>query len=199
MAKDTHLIAVDLGRVLVEVDHMQSCRRLAAHAGLEPQQVFQRLYDSPAEHGFDTGRLNPVGFTAEVNRLLGTQLTLATLRDCWCGIFELKLDVIAWLEAQLPHATCVLVSNTNVWHYDEIRLLCPLLNRLDGLVLSFSEGTRKPEDAYYQRVLMRWPRQQRLFIDDRAENCAAAQRNSFQSWQFDQLEPLAAHVRSLLG
>ncbi len=60
------LITFDLGNVLVQVDHGIFCRRLAAVARVSPAEVYQRVFVSPLEPGFDTGRLTPQEFHAAI-------------------------------------------------------------------------------------------------------------------------------------
>lgn len=198
MTKHSHLLAVDLGEVLLSVDHLSSYRRLAALCGLTAQEVQRRLEVDAIIAALDRGEFTPESFAAAVSRELAQPIDSETLRACWSGILGVKLDVVTWLEALLPRVTCVLVSNTNWWHWQEALDLLPLLQRFDAHVLSYVEGVRKPEAEYYRRVRQRWPLQHALFIDDRADNCAAARVNGFDAWQFSDLPPLAQHVASWL-
>ena len=198
MSKQTHLLAIDLGEVLLNVDHACTYRRLGALAKLPAVEVQHRLDDDPIVHALDRGEFTPASFAAAVGAKLGCSIDAQTLRACWTGILSVKQDVVGWLETLLPRVTCVLVSNINWWHWQEASELLPLLQRFDGHVLSYVEGVRKPEAAYYQRVRSRWPLEHALFIDDRADNCAAAQAHGFEVWQFSDLRPLAAHVEQWL-
>ena len=198
MAKDTHLLAIDLGEVLLSVDHARTYQLLGDFTGLSAQEVQRRLDDHPIIHALDRGESTPERFAGAVSKELDYPIDVETLRDCWTGILEIKLDVVLWLEAQLPNATCVLVSNINWWHWREACDLLPLLARLDAHLLSYVEGVRKPETEYYRRVHQRWPRAHTLFIDDRADNCAAAAENGFIAWRFSELPPLAAHFEAWL-
>jgi len=199
MAKDSHLLAIDLGEVLLSVDHASTYRRLGALANLPPAEVHRRLDDDPIVHALDRGEFTPVSFATAVGAKLGCSIDAATLRACWTGILGVKQDMVGWLEKLLPQVTCVLVSNINWWHWQEASELLPLLQKFDGHVLSYVEGVRKPEAEYYQRVRSRWPREQALFIDDRADNCAAAQTHGFEVWQFSALPPLAVHLEQWLA
>lgn len=69
-----------------------------------------------------------------------------------------------------------LLSNVGeaVWSFVTER--DPHLELFDGRILSYQEGTIKPEKEIYQRLLDRYELEpeESLFIDDRAENIAAA-------------------------
>jgi putative hydrolase of the HAD superfamily len=47
----------------------------------------------------------------------------------------------------------LLLSNTNATHLDWIRPRLPLLQRFDGLVLSYQLGVAKPDPAIFQQAL----------------------------------------------
>ena len=132
MAKDTHLLAIDLGEVLLSVDHRHTYRRLAAHCGLSADEVHWRLDDRPIIHSLDRGDVTPEQFATAVSDELAHAIHVDALRDCWIGILAVKHDVVAWLETMIPRATCVLVSNINWWHWQEAQELLSLLARLDG-------------------------------------------------------------------
>ena len=199
MAKDTHLLAIDLGEVLLSVDHWQTYRRLAKLCGLSPHEVSARLDDRPIIHSLDRGDCTPEEFAAAVCNELDHVIHIDELRDCWTGILGIKQNVVAWLETIIPEVTCVLVSNINWWHWQEAQQLLPMLARLDAHVLSYVEGTRKPEDEFYRRVRNRWPIARALFVDDRLDNCLAAQAHGFTAWQFKELAPLQAFVETWLS
>jgi glucose-1-phosphatase len=199
MAKDTHLLAIDLGEVLLSVDHWRTYRQLAALCSLSAQEVHERLDDRPIIHSLDRGEVTPEEFAAAISNGLGHAIDVDTLRGCWTGILGIKQDVVTWLENILPRTTCVLVSNINWWHWQEARDLLPLLSRLDAHVLSYLEGVRKPEAEYYHRVRNRWPAAHTLFVDDRPENCIAAQESGFTAWRFSALPPLATYVETWLA
>ena len=199
MTKHTHLLAIDLGEVLLSVDHASTYRRLGTLANLPAQEVHRRLDDDPIAHALDRGEFTPASFAAAVGVKLDCSIDAQTLRACWTGILGVKQDIVTWLEALLPRVTCVLVSNINWWHWQEASEMLPRLQQFDGHVLSYVEGVRKPEAEYYRRVRESWPLQHALFIDDRADNCAAARAHGFEAWQFSHLAPLAAHVERWLA
>jgi FMN phosphatase YigB (HAD superfamily) len=198
MAKDTHFLAIDLGEVLLSVDHWKTYRHLAEICGLSPDEVQRRLDDQPIIHSLDRGEMTPEQFAVAVSDALACKITVGTLRTCWTGILGVKHDVAAWLETVIPQVTCILVSNINWWHWQEAQELLPLLARFDAHVLSYVEGVRKPEAEYYQRVRNRWPIARTLFVDDRLENCTAAREHGFTAWQFKDLPPLTAFVETWL-
>ena len=59
-------------------------------------------------------------------------------------------------------------------------------------IISGELGVRKPDPAYYERTLeiIGAPEEECLFIDDRAENCAAAQRLGISAIRFESADQL---------
>ncbi|MBP5857360.1 HAD family phosphatase [Marivibrio halodurans] len=69
----------------------------------------------------------------------------------------------------------------------------PILTEFDGRVISAHEGVIKPEPTIYQIVIERFgiTPARTLFIDDRAENVAAARALGFRAHCFDTDRPRA--------
>ena len=74
----------------------------------------------------------------------------------------------------------------------------PHLKRLDGLVVSAREKLAKPDPEIFQLLARRFrlnPKET-LFIDDNADNIAAAEREGFQTWLYP--DPAAEEGKSFL-
>lgn len=74
-----------------------------------------------------------------------------------------------------------------------------LKNHFDGMVYSAELGAKKPQDAFYARALERLPVSAPgdiLFLDDRAENVAAARRAGWQAHLYKRPDDLR---RALAG
>lgn len=179
-------LALDLGNVLVKVDHMRFCRRLGGLAGLPPQEVFARIFESDLEPGYDTGRLTSEEFHRRVTAQFGVALPFSQFSCWWNDIFD-PMEGMAELVSQLASRyPLFLLSNTNILHFTFIRENYAFLNLFQGFVLSFEVGSRKPEPGIYQALIQRTglPPAHCLFVDDKPAFVAAAQRQGLLSWQF---------------
>ncbi len=56
------LITFDLGNVLVRVDHLEFCRRLAVLTQATAEEVFDYVFNGALEPGYDTGRMTSQEF-----------------------------------------------------------------------------------------------------------------------------------------
>jgi FMN phosphatase YigB (HAD superfamily) len=180
-------VTFDLGNVLIRVDHLRFCRRLAALAGLTPREVYARVFESSLEPGYDTGRLTSREFYQRLTDHFGVALPFPRFRDLWCDLF----DPMEGMEAQVQHLAArfplLLLSNTNSLHFDYIReRFAPLLQPFRAFILSYEVGSRKPEPAIYQALIRRAgrPPEEILFLDDKPSFVEAARGQGLTAWQF---------------
>jgi HAD superfamily hydrolase (TIGR01509 family) len=180
-------ITFDLGNVLVKVDHLRFCRRLAALAALSPQEVFAQVFGSSLEPGYDTGRISSREFYERVSAHFGVALPYSEFCDLWCDIFD-PMDgmneLVQHLASRFP---LYLLSNTNSLHFDYIQArFAAILQPFRAFVLSYQVRSRKPEPAIYQSLIRRVgrPPQEILFLDDKESFVEAARGQELAAWQF---------------
>lgn len=180
-------ITFDLGNVLVKVDHLRFCRRLAALAGLSPQEVYAQVFESSLETGYDTGRITSREFYQRVTAHFQVSLDYSRFRDLWCDIFD-PMDAIETVVTHLaPRFPLFLLSNTNSLHFDYIReRFRAILQPFQAFILSYQVGSRKPEAAIYQHLiqLVSRPAEEILFLDDKVTFVEAARGQGLAAWQF---------------
>jgi FMN phosphatase YigB (HAD superfamily) len=186
-------ITFDLGNVLVKVDHLRFCRRVAEMAGLSPQEVYAQVFESSLEPGYDTGRITSREFYERVTAHFGVTLDYARFRELWCDIFdpmEAMPAVVAHLAFRFP---LFLLSNTNSLHFDYIReRFDAILQPFQAFILSYEAGSRKPEPAIYQALIQRVsrPPEEILFLDDKAAFVEGARGQGLTAWQFRSAQEL---------
>ncbi len=180
-------IAFDLGNVLVAVDHLRFCRRLAELAGLPPQQVYAEVFQTGLEPGYDTGRVASREFHRLIREHFRLKLPYSRFREFWTEIFDPLEDmeeVAARLARRYP---LYLVSNTNPLHFRYIEAhFSGLLTHFRGFVLSYRVGSRKPEAGIFQALIREaaLPPSHILFIDDKEDFVAAARTQGLAAWHF---------------
>ena len=180
-------IAFDLGNVLVAVDHLRFCRRLAPLAGMSPEAVYAAVFQTGLEPGYDTGRLS----SREFHRLLEARFRLtlpySLFRELWTEIFA-PLDDMEEAAAHLARRyPLYMLSNTNPLHFRYIEEHFPgLLRHFRAFILSYREGSRKPEAGIFQALIRQagLPPAQILFIDDKMDFVVAARSHGLVAWPF---------------
>jgi putative hydrolase of the HAD superfamily len=181
-------IALDLGNVLVRVDHYRFCRGLADHAQapLAAAEVYAAVFDAGLEPGYDTGRISSEEFYQRVMSRFRLALPYPLFCRLWTEIFDPMEDmeeVVAHLALKYP---LFLVSNTNSLHFDYIRGRFPLLRHFRQFILSYLVGSRKPEAGIYQALIRQaglLPKNI-LFVDDKPPFVNAAQNHGLTAWPF---------------
>jgi len=180
-------ITFDLGNVLVRVDHLRFCRRLADLAALSPQEVYERVFASSLEPGYDTGCLTSREFHQRVTAHFGVALPYSRFCALWCDIFDPMDDMVEMVEHLASRFPLFLLSNTNALHFDYLReRFAAILRPFRAFILSYRVRSRKPEPAIYQSLIREVgrPPEEILFLDDKVSFVAAAQGQGLAAWQF---------------
>lgn len=193
-------VVFDVGNVIVEWD----VRGFYAQLIPDPARLdwFCRDVVSPAWHfQHDAGR--PFAETsaeliarfpaeAELIRLYGPRFN-ETVPGPVPGMVEMV--------EQLAARAVPLFAITNFSHefWPSFRAEWPVFDHFADIVVSGEERLTKPDPAIYQLALRRFGLApgEAIFIDDRAENVAAAQANGFVGHHFANAERLAAELAGL--
>ena len=181
-------LALDLGNVLVKVDHFRFCRGLAGYAQkpLSPVEVYAAVFDAGLEPGYDTGRLSSQEFYRRLRDHFRLSLPYPLFCQLWTEIFDPMAgmeEIVGHLRGKYP---LFLLSNTNPLHFDYIRERFPFLSHFKRFVLSYEVGSRKPEAAIYQALIRQagHPPQNILFVDDKPPFVEAARGHGLVAWPF---------------
>lgn len=191
------LITFDLGNVLVRVDHMEFCRRLAVLAQAGAEEIFDYVFNSPLEPGYDTGMMTSQEFYRQIVLQFQVSLEFERFVRWWNSLFSPMPGMEAVVNRLARNFPLFLLSNTNALHFDYIQENYPILKHFAACVLSYKVGSRKPEKGIYQHLLKRtgMAAEQILFIDDKMPFVAAAREHGIQAWQFTSCEALKQQLQ----
>jgi putative hydrolase of the HAD superfamily len=192
-----HTIIFDLGKVIVDFDHMTFCRNASHYCGASPAAVYDRLFLSGLVSRFDDGTLSGEAFFKAACADLGMRADINLFARLWSDIFTLTTGIEHLLRAVKQRFRIVCLSNTNPWHFSWCREHFKILDSFDAFILSYKEGCCKPDLEIYKRALAKSqaPPDQCLFIDDSAENVAAARQLTMQGIVFSSVEALEKELR----
>lgn len=190
-------LALDLGGVLFDVD-MQLYLDAATRAfGVAAQRLEQATFTSGYWAEAEVGALSADGFAQAVLDKLGLQPSAEELRQwqrCWGSVLSLRpgvLDVLRNWPGQLA-----IWSNTDPVH---AMFLHQALQPISATwCLSCELGVEKPDAQFYLRALKKMSASpdQVHFVDDRADNVAAAQRLGIHAGQVHSLVELQAQLQN---
>jgi FMN phosphatase YigB (HAD superfamily) len=194
-------LLVDLGNVLVRLHIGRFLRRLhevapdAARAGRE---VF---FAEAAYHRFARGEIHALEFHAAVEAQLGRPWPFAAFVEAWCDVFSENDASVAAVRRMRAVRPVYLLSNTDELHWGAIRGRSAWCAEFSGLHLSFEIGLEKPDPRFFTGFLERQGlcAGRCLFVDDLAENVAAARAVGIPAVRHERPDTLQHVVAELLA
>jgi putative hydrolase of the HAD superfamily len=175
-ARLPHLL-LDLGDVLVTVDVPRALAHLARLTGLPEARVEAALFGSGLKRAFDLGQIGPRAFWDGFAELSGSRPPFLAFAAAYTDMFEPIPEVQKAVRSlrELGHAT-FLLSNTDPLHLGYCRARWPLVATMDATIASFDIQVLKPDPRFFDLALARLGLDpaECLFVDDRADNVAAA-------------------------
>jgi glucose-1-phosphatase len=165
----------DLGGVLVRHDNELLYDRLAARCA-DPQAARPRMEACLGDEDIGTGRLGVEALHARLTEDHGFNGPYAHFLELWSSHFSPEPGMESLILALAERHRVVVFSNTNAAHADHIWANYPVLGHAHATYMSYEMGLVKPDAAAFRRVLeLEGCRPEDcIFIDDRADNTAAA-------------------------
>lgn len=167
-------VVFDIGWVLLNLRtqpllDMLSERGLA-HSGLE--DVNERI--ALGDH--ESGRLDGAGLLANLTALVPGRLTREEAHAAWLDIFDPQPQMIALAQRLSARYRVHLLSNVGELHWAHITQRYDVHRIGHGYLQSFVAGVMKPHERIYIEAERRFGLEPAatVFIDDRADNIAAA-------------------------
>jgi len=185
-------IIFDLGDVLVKLDS-EACHKAFADLGFDLARLGSDAAMTGLFHDLGLGNISPGQFYAALRDLSNAGVTDSQLRDACnamlCELPEEKLQRILKLRAEGRRT--FLLSNTNDIHWDYC--VDNFFRRgghdendyFDRIFLSQKMHLEKPGTEIYRKVISEIcvDPDETLFIDDRADNCIAAEETGIHSFR----------------
>ena len=187
-------LLLDLAGVLADFDRDGRTARLAAAAGLIPDEVDARLYDSGLVPAADAGEVSAGEFRTELRGRLGLPDD-ETAERLWASAFTPDpgaLAVLAELDPGLPRG--VLTNNDALLAQVLPRLLPEVFAGMDPIAFAGALGAAKPDAEAYLRAVAPWglAAADVLFVDDSVANVDGARAAGLRAEQATGAEELAA-------
>jgi FMN phosphatase YigB (HAD superfamily) len=148
----------------------------------------------------ESGELDPIGKTRELNRLFGLDAPEASWAQAWAAgctrPVHGMMQLVAGLERQVVLGC---LSNTVPWHWAAGLRLVPVLEAMPHHLLSYELGCRKPGQRIYELSLAALDLEgpEVVFVDDRPENIEGARGVGIRGVLFEGAEQLAAELAGL--
>lgn len=195
-------IVFDLGNVLIHCDLDAGARMLSSKSSLSADTIRDRLFTSQVIDPFDAGALDGNSFTMLVQQLIGWSGERDELESIWQqmlrpdpAMFQLYDELLA-----AGHGTYIL-SNANPFHTDFVLTEHPAIGRAHGRIFSCECKLIKPDERIFRHLAeeYRIAPEESIFIDDRADNTAAAARVGFHAITHFTVEDTRTRLSELLN
>jgi HAD superfamily hydrolase (TIGR01509 family) len=174
-----HNIVFDVGKVLFDYHPEIIIQNLIPHRN-DGDFFVRELHNSNIWQQLDEGLLTPEEAIATINDKHSEDISneLKTILNNYIHELPPIKEVIAlFIRLSKTHKT-YLLTNFQKAPFKQLRKAYPFLNLSSGTIVSAEEKTMKPSHEIYKLLLKRFSinAKETIFIDDRAENIAAAQK-----------------------
>ncbi len=188
----------DLGGVIVPFEFRRAYQALDGRCPYSAEEIPRRIGSTDLVRRLETGQIEARDFVDQLTRLLEVKLDYDEFRLLWSSIFLPETLVPDSLLAALgARYRMLLLSNTNVIHFEMIREAYPLLGHFDHFVLSYQVGALKPAARIYHAALeqARCRPEECFFTDDIPVYVEAARRERIDAVRFTGLAQLESDLR----
>jgi len=118
MDTNIKVIIFDLGKVIVNFDHMRICNNLSIYSTLKPAWIYDLIFSSGLEASFDKGTISPENFYLQVKKVLESNIEKDKFRGIWTQIFTLNTGIEELISSLKDRHKLFCLSNTNKWHFE---------------------------------------------------------------------------------
>jgi FMN phosphatase YigB (HAD superfamily) len=194
------VLVMDVGDVIVRTSRDAQYRELARRTGGDPRDVAHLVKASGLPEQLERGLISDAEFAGALGALMPrTRLTLADVRECWVAELIGLDPVVAPVAARWAGTQrLVLASNTNTLHWPVVSRLLEEAGIRAPAYLSFEIGLTKPDPRFFATIVDDHP-SVAVYVDDRADNVAAATEAGMTGWLHRDPVATAAHLATVLG
>ncbi len=177
-------IIFDLGGVILDIDPQKTIDEFEKLGWSVSDQQNGQALGTMLFFELETGNDSPETFRDKIRKVIGTSVSDQIIDEAWSAmIVHIPAERIRYLERLKEHYRIYLLSNTNEIHRIKFHKMFEenfgyTFNRLfERNFYSHEMGLRKPNPAIFEKALKETGLnpQETLFVDDLAENVAAAE------------------------
>jgi len=181
-------IISDMGNVILPFDVSLFLNRIEKYSSLSKNEVMRiPIILDGLIVSFSKGRISSKKYFDSMKEIFKVDIEFKEFKDIYCDIFSLDSSVLKTLSKLKGIFRLVLLSNTDILHFNFIKTRYPEMFIFDDYVLSYETGSVKPEDRIFEIALEKSESdpEQIVFIDDMEENIRAAGKTGMKTIHFD--------------
>lgn len=185
-------IIFDLGNVIVEVDRTNLFKELTANSNETIEYIKKAYGNSSTRRLFERGELQPKEFYNKITNELNLNMPFNKFKKIYCDIFTLNENVEKIIKKLKRNFKLVLLSNTDVWHFEYIKNKYKIIDTFDDYVLSYEVGCRKPNPLIFLKALKKAKASpfNCLYFDDILEFVYAARLLGINAFRYKNFKKL---------
>ncbi len=185
------VVIFDLGKVFLKFIPIHENPLFLGKCKAPPEAV-KAFFRGPVFYSYECGRMSTAEFVRIAIRTVGYSDTEYVFERDVCDSLELDRDMYDFFDAFKVKHACEevefwMLSNLSELHRDFVSRHWPgIFSQFRHVFLSCEMGFRKPDQECFRMMLKQGYAKPHecLFIDDIAENCAAAEKAGIASVQF---------------
>jgi putative hydrolase of the HAD superfamily len=196
------LIIFDLGKVLLDFDHLDSCRRLSKYTSFSSSEIYKEIFLSGLEKEYDEGKISSFNFYKEIIKRFNIgedRLSFEEFKLIWGDIFFEIPSMANLMQILKKNYKVYLLSNTNEIHFNWVYNKFDILKIPEEYILSFKLGFRKPDKRIFYKALEKADvdSSECIYIDDIKEYIEVANSIGIKGIHFKSKERLEEELLSL--
>jgi putative hydrolase of the HAD superfamily len=176
----------DFFGVVVAFDEDILYRRIASHCP-DPTSVCKALHGLPSTPSLIEGRTTLEEVHAQLVAAYDLSASFESFQSIWLEQYSWPMaDFAPLLEELSGQFRLVLLSNVDRYYFEAIRPHHPELRHFSIQLVSYEMGFSKPSEEAFRAAIdaAEAPAQECYFVDDKAENIAAALKLGIQGHVF---------------
>lgn len=176
--KEIKLVIFDIGKVILDFDHMTTCNKLAKYSKKDARYIYDFIFNSEMLDEYERGKINSMEMFSAISGELGLDISFEKFKEIWSNIFTIKEGIEQLIHRVKTLAKIAVLSNTDEMHFEDIRDKVEIIKDFDWLFLSHEAGYRKPEKEIFEYAINKTgiSPENIIFIDDIQEFVEAASK-----------------------
>jgi HAD superfamily hydrolase (TIGR01509 family) len=190
-------VVFDIGQVFLRLDHRPFLGLLSAN-GVDASNL-DALLERISFNDHETGKLHGSAMLERFAGLAAAPISVVDLHAKWVDMFELQPLMVDLAHRLSERYRVYLLSNIGDLHWAHISREYRLHQIGHGALLSYLAGVMKPHEGIYVEAERRFALEPAatVFIDDRAENIAAAKARGWHGIVHSGYDTTLAELRAL--
>jgi glucose-1-phosphatase len=194
------LVIFDLGKVILDFDHMITCNKLAKYSKKDALYIYNFIFKSELLENYEKGKISSMEMFSAVSDELEIDIPFIQFKEIWSDIFSLNDGIEQLIKRVRLHSKIAILSNTDEMHFEHIRDNVEIIKDFDWIFLSYEIGFRKPEKEIFVYAINKTgiAPEKIIFIDDIQEFVNEANKLGINGILYTDIDNLKINLEKFL-